>query len=254
MILETSDWIILILTGISAGFIDAVVGGGGLLSIPALLSIGIPPHLTLGTNKLAASFSSLTSAATYFKNRLFSPSLWFHTIIATATGAVFGSLIVLAIDNAWLFKILPIIIIGVALYTLIHPNAIGCKNTAIPETKPKRRHQWLTGLTLGGYDGFAGSGVGAFWTIAVSKLYRLPLLNCCGLARSMTLVSNLTALAIFIWQSKVDFELGFVLGLFMMIGSYIGAQFAIRYGSPFIKPLFITMVLCISVYLAWSAW
>ncbi len=254
MLLETSQWLSLLTVGVSAGFIDAVVGGGGLLSIPALLSMGIPPHMALGTNKLAACFSSFTSAMTYFRQQFFSPTLWYHCAIATFLGAVLGSTIVLMIDNDWLVKMLPIMIIAVALYTALNPNAIGCKNTQVPQSKPNKLYQWLTGFFWGGYDGFAGPGIGAFWTISSSKLFQLPLLNSCALARSMTLISNLTALLIFLFQSKVNFTIGLAMGMFMMLGSFIGAHFAIRFGSPFIKPIFICVVIIMSIHLAWSAW
>ncbi|RLV60334.1 hypothetical protein D5018_07350 [Parashewanella curva] len=254
MLLETSHWLILSGVSVAAGFIDAVVGGGGLLTIPALLSVGLPPHVALGTNKLAACFGSFTSAMTYFKQQFFTPSLWYHTAIATFIGAVCGSLLVLAIDNYWLELILPAIIIGVALYTLFSPNAIGCKNEASPKTTPNKIKQWLSGFFLGGYDGFAGPGIGAFWTITVSRLYSLPTLNCCGLARAMTLVSNITALVVFMLQSDVMYEIGLSMGLFMMLGSFIGARFAIQFGSSVIKPLFISVVIIMSIHLAWSNW
>ena len=254
MALEIGHWLMLALVGISAGFIDAVVGGGGLLSIPALLSLGIPPHQTLGTNKVAACFSSFTSSLTYFRQQLFTPSLWYHTAMATFIGAVLGSTLVLAIDNDWLIKILPIMVIAVAVYSLLNPNAIGCKNAEMIDKSPSKLHQWLMGLSWGGYDGFAGPGIGAFWTISVSKLYGLPLLNSCGLARSMTLVSNVTALIVFMSLGKVNYVIGILLGVFMMVGSFVGARVAIRFGSPFIKPIFITVVLFMSLHLAWSAW
>ena len=252
--LEVGHWLMLALVGISAGFIDAVVGGGGLLSIPALLAMGLPPHLTLGTNKVAACFSSLTSSLTYFKQELFTPQLWYNTAIATFIGAVLGSSLVLAIDNEWLVRILPIMIIAVAVYSLLNPNAIGSQNATMIEKSPNRVHQWIMGFFLGGYDGFAGPGIGAFWTISASKLYGLPLLNSCGLARSMTLVSNITALIVFISLDQVNYLIGIILGIFMMFGSFVGARVAIRFGSPFIKPIFITVVMFMSLHLAWSAW
>ncbi len=254
MMLEAGHWLMLALVGISAGFIDAVVGGGGLLSIPALLSLGITPHQTLGTNKLASCFSSFTSSLTYFRQQLFTPSLWYHTAIATFIGAVSGSALVIAVDNDWLIKILPVMIIAVAVYSLLSPNAIGCENAEMIKQSPDKRRQWLTGFVWGGYDGFAGPGIGAFWTISVSRLYGLPLLNSCGLARSMTLISNITALIVFMSLGKVNYIIGILLGVFMMLGSFTGARVAIRFGSPFIKPIFITVVLFMSLHLAWSAW
>ncbi|GIU30731.1 TSUP family transporter [Shewanella sp. MBTL60-007] len=254
LLLDPSSWAILALVGFIAGFIDAVSGGGGLLSIPALLTMGVPPHLALGTNKLAASFGSSMAAYTYYKQRLFSPALWYHTFIATFIGAVMGTFIVYLIDNSWLEKWLPIMIIAIALYTLFQPNAMGDSNHKIPTKAKSKVKQWLQGLPLGFYDGFAGPGIGAFWTVSSTGLHKLPLLYSCGLARAMTFTSNLTSLTIFIALGKVNLAIGLSMGVCMMAGSYIGAHSAIKFGLPFIRPIFITVILLIAAQLVWSAW
>lgn len=254
LILDPNSWALLALIGLIAGFIDAVAGGGGLLSIPALLTMGVPPHMALATNKLAACFGSSMAAYTYYKQRLFSPSLWYHTFIATFIGAVIGTFIVSIIDNRWLEKWLPLIIIAIAIYTLFQPNAMGCKNCEIP-VKPKSKFkQWLQGLPLGFYDGFAGPGIGAFWTVTSTGMHKLPLLYSLGLARAMTFTSNLTSLIIFLIMGQVHLAIGLAMGVCMMIGSYIGAHSAIKFGLPFIRPIFVTMILLIAAQLAWSAW
>ncbi len=102
LLLEPNTWFILAGIGLLAGFIDAIAGGGGLLSIPALLTLGINPHVALGTNKLAACFGSSTAAYTYYKQNLFTPHLWYHTFIATFIGAVSGTFLVYLIDSYWL--------------------------------------------------------------------------------------------------------------------------------------------------------
>ncbi|WOT04070.1 sulfite exporter TauE/SafE family protein [Shewanella youngdeokensis] len=254
LLLEPSSWALLAIIGLMAGFIDAVAGGGGLLSIPALLTMGVSPHMALATNKLAACFSSSMAAYTYYKQRLFSPILWYHAFIATFIGAVVGTLVVSIIDKQSLEKWLPLIIIAIAIYTLLQPNAMGCKNCDIP-TKPKPKViQWLQGLILGFYDGFAGPGVGAFWTVSSTGLHKVPLLYSLGLARAMTFTSNLTSLIIFFAMGKVHLAIGLAMGTCMMVGSYIGAHSAIKFGQPFIRPIFITMILLIAAQLAWSAW
>lgn len=254
LLLEPSSWVILAIVGLLAGFIDAVVGGGGLLSIPALLTLGIPPHMALGTNKLAASFGSSMAAWTYYRQHFFTPSFWYHAFIATFIGAVIGSSAVYLINTHWLEKLLPLVIIAAALYTLFSPNAMGCERAKAPQTRASRRTQWLQALPLGLYDGFAGPGIGAFWTISSTKLYQLPLLYSCGLARAMTFISNLTSLSIFLYLQQVHLQVGISMGLCMMLGSFIGARCAIKFGMPFIKPIFMTIVLLIAVNLAWSAW
>ena len=89
--IEPSMLIILGLVALAAGFIDAVAGGGGMLTVPALLSIGLPPHIALGTNKLAATFASSTAAWTYYKKQLFSPAFWRMSFVATLIGAISGT-------------------------------------------------------------------------------------------------------------------------------------------------------------------
>jgi len=254
LLFEPSTWIILAGIGFIAGFIDAVAGGGGLLSIPALLAVGIPPHLALGTNKLAACFGSSMAAFTYYRQNLFTPSLWYHTFIATFIGAVIGTFTVNLIDKSWLEKWLPLIIIVIAIYTLLKPKAMGC-NSFTPLREPATAlKQWIQGGVLGFYDGFAGPGTGAFWTISSTTYHRLPLLHSCGLARAMTFTSNLTSLLIFFVLGKVNVVIGLSMGLCMMLGSFIGARSAIKFGVQFIRPLFMTIVLLIAAKLAWSAW
>ncbi|WP_144206512.1 sulfite exporter TauE/SafE family protein [Shewanella donghaensis] len=253
-LLDPSHWAILAVIGIVAGFIDAVVGGGGLLSIPALLTMGVPPHLALGTNKLAACFGSITAGYTYYKQQLIRPEIWRVAFLATFIGAILGSLLVYFIDASWLEKILPLIIISIAIYTLVSPKAMGESMIEQPTNLPSKNKQAIQGVTLGAYDGFAGPGIGAFWTVSTIRLYKLPLLNSCGLARLMTSISNVTALVIFALLGEVDWVLGLWMGVCMMAGSYIGAKSAIRFGIPFIKPLFIITVLSIAAHLAWTAW
>ncbi len=254
LLLEPSSWTILVTTGFLAGFIDAIVGGGGLLSIPALLTIGISPHSALGTNKLAASFGSSMAAFTYYRKHYFTPQFWYHAAIATFIGAIIGTFVVYLIDNHWLEKFLPIIIIIIAVYTLLKPNAMGKNSYNAPTTSPSKFKQWCQGLPLGFYDGFAGPAVGAFWTISSVSQYKLPVLESCGLARAMTFISNLTSLVIFLALGQVNLLIGLSMGLCMMLGSFVGARTAIKFGVPFIRPLFITIVILIAINLALGAW
>ncbi|MFB2727737.1 sulfite exporter TauE/SafE family protein [Shewanella mangrovisoli] len=254
LLLEPSNWALLAVIGLIAGFIDAVVGGGGLLSIPALLTLGIPPHTALGTNKFAASFGSSMAAWTYYRQHLLKPSFWYMAFIATFIGAVLGSVLVYLLNAQWLEKALPLLIIGIAIYSLLSPNAISDTDCQAPTKAQSKLKQSLQGLLLGAYDGFAGPGIGAFWTVSSGALYKLPLLHSCALARAMTFTSNLTALAIFGFLGQVHWQIGLWMGLSMMLGSFIGARCAIKFGMPFIRPLFILIVLSIAANLAWSAW
>nr|WP_156904917.1 TSUP family transporter [Ferrimonas senticii] len=237
-----------------AGFVDAIAGGGGLLTIPALLTAGLPPHLALGTNKLAASFGSATAGWTFYRKQLFNPHFWKRSVAATAIGAVIGTLVVDLISVSWLDKILPLLIIGIAIYSLCNRSP-KTDNDHLPErTAQLYRRQWGQGLTIGFYDGFAGPGTGAFWTASNMGLYKMNILLSSGLARCMNFVSNACSLGFFIALGHVNFGIGIIMGVSIMVGAFLGANSAIRFGSKFIRPVFITMVMIIAAKLAYEAW
>ncbi|WP_435274434.1 sulfite exporter TauE/SafE family protein [Psychrobium sp. nBUS_13] len=245
-------WFILSSVALFAGFVDAIAGGGGLLTVPALLSTGMPVHMVLGTNKLASSFGTATASYTFYKNKLFSPKLWIHCAVSTFIGALLGAFAVYLVSGEFLEKILPILIIATAVYTLFKKSPPS--TTCLKKSKPCRLKQWLQGLTIGFYDGFAGPGAGAFWTVSGQILYKIDILLSSGVARAMNFISNFTALITFVILGQVDYLIGVTMGVCLMIGSVIGAKAAIRFGSSFIRPIFIFVVLCISAKLAWSAW
>ncbi|MBY6186734.1 TSUP family transporter [Marinobacter hydrocarbonoclasticus] len=237
-----------------AGFVDAIAGGGGLLTIPALLTAGLPPHLALGTNKLAATFGSATASWTFYRKKLFDPSFWKRSFWGTFIGAAVGTLAVDAISVSWLERVLPLLILAIALHSLLSKPPKE-EQHQLPEPSPSIfRRQWGQGLTIGFYDGFAGPGTGAFWTASSMVLYKMNILLSSGLARSMNFVSNATSLGFFIGLGHVHFGIGIAMGLSLMTGAWIGAHSAIRFGGRFIRPVFITMVMVIAANLAWKAW
>ncbi|MBC7004767.1 TSUP family transporter [Photobacterium sp. BZF1] len=252
--IEPGMWLLLGLVALFAGFIDAVAGGGGMLTVPALLSIGLPPHIALGTNKLAATFASSTAAWTYYKKQLFSPSFWRQSFIATLIGAIGGTLVVDMLSTEWLEKALPLIILATAVYTVWHPHPKGDKHSLPEKSARLTKKQWLQGASLGFYDGVAGPGTGAFWTVSNMALYRLDILMASGLAKAMNFTSNLTSLVTFAILGHINIVLGLTMGVCLMLGAYIGAHSAIRFGARFIRPVFVTVVIILAVKLALQAW
>jgi len=251
---DPSSWGLIIGVGLFAGFIDAIVGGGGMITVPALLSLGLPPHLTLATNKLAASFSSGTATYTFFKKRLFTPSFWLRSFISTILGALAGTVFVNYIDAQLLEKLLPLIIIVVALYTLFN-RLPDIDSHQLPE-KSKTLHikNILQGFTFGFYDGSSGPGTGSFWVISSMRLYRLNILLASGLAKAMNFTSNIVSLSVFIYFGQINWQIGFTMGACMMLGAFIGANSAIRFGAKFIRPIFITIVVIMAIKLSYDAW
>jgi len=253
-VLDPNSWMILALVGLLAGFIDAVVGGGGMLTVPELLSAGLPPHLALGTNKLSASFASGTAAYTYFRKKLFDPTFWKHCFYSTFIGAFLGTVFVNFISTEFLNKFLPLIILAVAIYTLFS-RVKEVDNSKLPENTPALRiKQRIQGFTLGFYDGVSGPGTGAFWVISNMHLYRLNILLSSGIAKAMNFTSNIVALLTFIYFGQVDWFIGLTMGVCLMLGAFIGAHSAIHFGAKFIRPLFIIIVVAMAINLGYNAW
>lgn len=248
---EPFTLLILALVAFTAGFIDAIAGGGGLLTIPALLTAGLPPHLVLGTNKLCATFGSATAGYTFFRRKLFAPRQWRNALIATAIGSALGAVIAHWLPAAWLNQMLPVVVFSCGLYMLFGrmPEAPSQADAPIAQGR-----QWPQGLGLGFYDGIAGPGTGAFWTVSTLLLYPLDLLRASGVARCMNFVSNAMALSIFIITGQVAWLLGICMGIALMAGALLGARTAISGGSRFIRPVFILVVLALTVRLAWQHW
>lgn len=253
-LIDPSTLAILGVVAFVAGFIDAVAGGGGMLTVPALLSLGLPPHIALGTNKLSATFASSTAAFTYYRKKLFSPLFWRDAFIATLCGAIIGTLVVDIIPNYWLEKILPLFILAAAIYSVWHPQPEANGNQLPKEIEHLKAKQWGQGLTLGFYDGVAGPGTGAFWVVSAMSFYKMNMLLSSGLAKAMNFTSNIASLTTFIILGHVNWELGLTMGVCLMAGAFLGVHSAIRFGATFIRPVFITVVTILAGKLAIEAW
>ncbi len=227
-----------------AGFIDAVAGGGGMLVMPTLLSTGMPPHLVIGTNKLIGTFGTLGASITFIRKGLFQPKLWWAVSFGTFAGALLGAVFIYLMSPGILKKLLPLAILLAAIYLIWPQQALQAeKNDNSTTTSHIRQNiQWLTGSLIGFYDGFIGPGTGAFWTAAATKLFQLDLVAASGVARFMNFVSNITALITFIVLGNIDYTVGLAMGSALMLGAFIGAHGAIRYGAPFIRPVFLIVV------------
>ena len=248
---EPLTLLVLAVVAFVAGFIDAIAGGGGLLTTPALLTAGLPPHLVLGTNKLSSTFGSATAGFTFYRRKLFHPAQWKRALVGTAVGSLIGAVVAHYLPAELLNQMLPVIVFGCGLYLLFG----GTPKAPLDSNAPiKTKWQLPQGLGLGFYDGVAGPGTGAFWTVSTLLIYPVDLVKASGVARSMNFVSNAAALMVFALNGSVDWVIGLTMGVAVMAGAYIGAKTAIKGGAKFIRPVFITVVLGLTVRLAWQHW
>lgn len=240
---------LLFFAGLSAGFIDAIAGGGGLISVPALLWAGLPPQMALGTNKMQSTWGTLMAVRKYAKAGFISWQQVRLTVLITFVSAMSGAWVVMLISNAVLKMIVPWMLLGIAVYVLLSP---GLGKTAVKARLSLGGFACLAGSVLGFYDGFFGPGTGTFWTMACISLLGLELTRATAFTKVANLTSNMASLIIFVVGGRVNYEIAVMMIAGQLIGGRLGAGMAIRHGAPFIRIIFITVVLAMVAKLLWD--
>ncbi len=246
--------VLVLVAALAAGWIDAVVGGGGLLQLPALLLVpGMSPVQALATNKLAAIFGTTTSAVTYY--RRVHPDL--RTALPMAAAALLSSFAgasVAAALPATVFKpVIVVALIAIAAFTVLRPS-LG-EVTALRHSG--RRHHGVAGAVgagIGFYDGILGPGTGSFLVFAMVAMLGYDFLNASAKAKIVNVATNLGALFFFVPYGAVFWGLGLVLGAANMLGGYLGSRTATSRGSRFIRVVFLVVVTALIGGVGWDVW
>ena len=245
---------LVVVAGLAAGWVDAVVGGGGLIQLPAMLLIpGISPVQALATNKMGSVFGTTTSAVTYYRRA--HPDLKTALPMAgVALAGSFGGAVLAASLPSSVFK--PVIVaalVAVAVFTAAKPS-VG--------ELTKLRHAGRThyaaaagiGLVIGFYDGLIGPGTGSFLIIAMVTLLGYNFLQASAKAKIVNMATNVGALAFFLPHGSLLWGLGLVLGVCNMVGGYVGARMAVKQGSRFIRVVFLVVVAALIIKLGHDVW
>jgi len=248
--LATSSYLLLAIIGLAAGFVDAIAGGGGLLTVPALLWAGLPPQAALGTNKLQSSFGTALAAMNYAHAGLLRWRELGPGIAITTLAAIAGSLVVSQLNAGFLQRVIPALLLAIAGYFWWKPE-LGADRRA-PRMKTAT-FAWSFGIALGFYDGFFGPGAGSFWMVACVLLLGLDLGAATGHTKAMNLASNLGSLAVFLVARQVRFDVGAVMIAGQLIGAKLGSGMVIRRGARLVRPVFLAVVLVLAVRLLWLA-
>ena len=236
---DVSIVIIIILLGFLAAFIDAVVGGGGLISIPALLAVGMPPSTALGTNKLASAFGSLTGAFGFLRSGNVDLKIVVKLFPFVFVFAIGGASIATFLPSELLKPVVIVILTIVMIYTIMKKDW-GNVRTFTKLTFGKAILFALLMCLIGFYDGFLGGGTGSFM-LFILLMFGFDFLGAAGNAKVLNFASNLGALLLFICLGQVDYFYGLIMAVSMICGSYVGAMFAIKKGVGYVKVLFIVV-------------
>lgn len=240
---------LLIAAGFTAGFVDSIAGGGGIISLPALLAAGVPPHIALGTNKLQAVLGTALATANYARRGLIQRSQLPLGVAFTAAGALTGALLVTRIPSDWLARIAPWLLFAVFLYMLQSPRLGDAERRA---RLGENVFSVVFGLALGFYDGFFGPGAGSFWTIAFLGLLGFALPRATANTKAMNLTSNAVAFAWFAAHGDVAWRLGLEIAVANIAGAAIGSSLAIEKGARLIRVFFLIAVAATVARLVWK--
>jgi uncharacterized membrane protein YfcA len=229
--------LLLPLAAFLAGLVDAMAGGGGLISLPALLAAGLPPHYALGTNKIQSCLGTSFSTARYLRHGHVHGPVALTAAVGAVGGSYLGSLAALALPSDRLAAILPPLILAVAAVTFAR-REFGVADRFAATCPRHGVLAALTGLGLGFYDGFFGPGTGTFLTFAFVIFFGFGFGRATGNAKVVNLASNLAAVVAFSLSGKVLWGAALPMGLANIAGNWLGAGLAIRGGARVIKPVF----------------
>ncbi|WP_107951596.1 TSUP family transporter [Lysinibacillus parviboronicapiens] len=237
MQLDLQLLLILILFGFLAAFIDSVVGGGGLIALPALLFLGLNPTTAIATSKLASTIGLSTSTITFYR----SGKIDFHSVKKyfplAFFGSMFGAWTVTSISPELLKPLMLFMLAAIAVYTIFKKDWGSI--SAIKKLSPLQLAGFIFLLfAIGFYDGFLGPGTGSFFIFAFLMI-GTDFLKAAGNAKLLNLGSNMAALLMFMYLDHVHYVYGLVMGTAQIFGSIVGSQVAIKRGSGFVRQLFI---------------
>ena len=241
--------VLLFLIATLAGFIDSIAGGGGLLTVPALLAVGLPPASALATNKLQSCGGSFSASFYFIRQRMVDLKQQKWAIACAFIGSALGTLSVMHIQADFLKLLLPILTISVGLYFLLSPT--------IGDSDRNSRLSFLQfalipALIIGFYDGFFGPGAGSFYALAYITLAGFNLTKATAHTKVLNFTSNLAGLIFFIAGGEVVWSIGLVMLVGQFIGARLGAKMVIAKGRKLIRPMLITVSTIMSIKLIYE--
>jgi uncharacterized membrane protein YfcA len=243
---------LLVLAAFAAGWVDAVVGGGGLIQLPALL-IGLPsdapPASVLGTNKVSSVFGTATSSVTYAVRMKPDWRTVLPLVLAAAAGSAGGAELAKFLPKTFFTPIVLVALVGVGLYTWRRPQ-LGLTSERRHVGSAHYGRTAAIGLGVGAYDGFLGPGTGSFFVILLVGVLGYGFLEASAKAKIANLATNLSAITVFALHGSVLWALGLTMGAANLVGGLLGARTALKHGNGFVRKVFLLVLAALILKLA----
>lgn len=248
--METLDTSLLLFAlALLAGLVNTLAGGGGLISLPALLWVGLPPVAAVATNKIQALCGSFTATANFLHKDAIDLRRAALPVVGTCLGSIAGALLLQHLETDLLARIVPLLLITCALYFLFSPR---------PSDLGSRRRMGegafagSVGIGLGLYNGFFGPGTGIFLAMGFVTLLGYDLRQATTHTRLLSFTGNLAALICFLPGGHMVWSLGLLMGIGQIIGAWIGSRLVLRHGAHLIRPALVVAALAVSLKLLWD--
>ena len=229
-----------------AGFVDAIGGGGGLISLPAYLLAGLPVHQAVATNKLSSSCGTCLSAARFLRKGLINLKLALPSVAAAFAGSSLGARLSLAVSED-VMKYILFLVLPAAAFVVLNPRLFGDRGG---EAEADRRTMViciLSALVIGAYDGFYGPGTGTFLIIAFTVFAKMSVPAANAQAKVINLTSNITSLAVFLLNGQVVILLGLAGAACNMAGNWLGSGLALTKGAKIVRPVILAVLVLLLV-------
>ena len=219
-----------------AGVLDSLAGGGGLITLPAYLAVGLPPALVLGTNKCASSIGTVASVVRYFRTLSLDRRAAIPMVVAALIGSAAGSGLALLLDPHWIRPLMLCVLPFVA-YSVLSKHHFGLEDRS-HELAPEalRGRSLAVAFPIGAYDGFFGPGTGTFLALGFARFCRYDLMHATGYAKAVNLASNVAALVSFLLAGRVNYFIGLTMGVVSIAGHLVGAHLGLKRGASAIRP------------------
>jgi uncharacterized membrane protein YfcA len=225
----------------AASLLDAVAGGGGLVSLPAYLIAGLPPHNAIATNKLSSSIGTVASTARFIRNKCVDWSTAIPSALLAVLGSIAGARLILTINDD-VIRYIMLMLVPVLAFVVLKKRDLSKESLEPVSRKRQFLIVCLAALFVGMYDGFYGPGTGTFLLIIYTQLAKMPLRLAAGNVKIANLSSNIGSLAVFLLNGQVIIPIGLISAVFAVAGHFIGAGMLLKNGAKVVKP-FILVVL-----------